>query len=166
MAGLIPKFNKSDITQMITDRIEKISKAVLERLKYIGEEFVINARQSRTYKDHTGNLRNSIGYIILQNGKQLFENFEKSATVEVAMANGKTALTTGSNDGISKGAEFAAEVATQHPRGFVLIVVAGMHYAAAVESRGYDVLTGSSAIADHDLKEALTGLMQKIGRIT
>jgi hypothetical protein len=168
MASLIPKFT-ADISQMVEDRKGKIRQAVISRLQFIGETFVTNARNERTYKDHTGNLRNSIGYIILENGEQLFENFVKSAQVEIVITEGKkkgkTKITSGDDAGLAKGHDFATEVAVRFPRGLVLIVVAGMQYAAAVEARGYDVLTGSSQQASTDLKNALEELSQKIGRM-
>jgi 3-dehydroquinate synthetase len=169
MAGLTPKFNPSDIVNMIEDRKEKIRQAVIARFQFIGETFVTNARSTKTYKDHTGNLRNSIGYIILENGEQIFDNFEKSAQVEVLItkgkSKGKTILSSGADEGLATGHDFAGLVASRFPRGLVLIVVAGMEYAAAVESRGYDVLTGSGTEASTDLKLALEELTQKIGRM-
>jgi hypothetical protein len=43
-----------------------------------------------------------------------------------------------------------------------LIVVAGMDYAAAVESRGKDVLTASSIKAKNELKQAIKDLKRKV----
>jgi len=40
------------------------------------------------------------------------------------------------------------DIAAQYPTGMILVVVAGMEYAAAVESKGYDVITGSSREAE------------------
>ena len=45
-------------------------------------------------------------------------------------------------------------MALDYPKGMVLIGVAGMGYAAAVESRGYDVITGS-APNSNDIKDLL-----------
>ena len=57
-----------------------------------------------------------------------------------------------------KGMMLAREVAGKYPRGFVLVVVAGMEYAVDVESRDRDVLSS----AEHLAEEKLPGLLKQI----
>jgi hypothetical protein len=45
--------------------------------------------------------------------------------------------------------------------GYVLIICTGMKYAAAVESKGKDVITGSSLIAKAELNKMLKDLKKK-----
>ena len=150
--SLRPKFNDADIKRIIQDRMDRIENAVVEQLKFIGNDFVTNARNNGTYTDQTGNLRSSIGYLILKNGLQLTQSgFEQ--------------IKTGS-EGTAKGKAFLQEVAAKFPTGIVLIVVAGMDYAAAVESKGRDVLTGSSPQAIADLKTAMQRITTKMGSMT
>jgi hypothetical protein len=47
-----------------------------------------------------------------------------------------------------------------------VIVVAGMSYAAAVESKGRDVLTGSSQVAVSSLKKAIERINDKTGGLS
>ena len=47
----------------------------MKKMMYLGEKFVNKARLEGNYKDRTGNLRSSIGYIILLNGKIVNQNF-------------------------------------------------------------------------------------------
>jgi hypothetical protein len=143
--GFNPKFKASDITKQIKQQVKKIEAAILNRLQFIGETFIKNARENGTYKDQTGNLRSSIGYMILKDGQQ----------VSIAFPGTKV-------QGRSRGEAIAEEVAGRQPKGFVLIVVAGMDYAAAVESKNYDVLTASSITAENDLKKAISTLKAKI----
>ncbi|GAH74567.1 unnamed protein product, partial [marine sediment metagenome] len=103
-------------------------------LAMVGENFVNDARNIKTYKDQTGNLRSSIGYIIARDGNIIQENIEGKA------------------EGRAQAKEIANEVLRENNKGFVLIVVAGMEYAAAVESKGYDVITGSVPAAKALLK--------------
>ena len=42
-----------------------------------GEKFIEVARRSGSYKDQTGNLRSSIGYIIAKDGEVVTENFKE-----------------------------------------------------------------------------------------
>lgn len=134
---------QSEVARMIKIKTDRIDHAILSRLQYIGETFVNNARNNNTYLDQTGNLRSSIGYIILKNGKVIFENYKESNRG------------TDKKRGVSIAKKLTAELKSELGKGYVLIVVAGMDYAAAVESRGKDVLTASSIIAKKQLKDAI-----------
>jgi hypothetical protein len=144
---ITPKFKPSDLRAMLEARFKLIEAALLLRLQRTGEQFVINARTKGDYTDRTGNLRNSIGYVILKDGEQI------GGEVKGGTEGGKSADRV-LQDAIGK-----------FPRGYVLIVVAGMDYAAAVESKGKDVLTGSSKIATRQLKDAMTQIAKKMGKM-
>lgn len=47
-------------------------------LQRTGEEFVKIARLEGNYIDHTGNLRSSIGYVIVKDGRIVGKNFQLS----------------------------------------------------------------------------------------
>lgn len=157
--ALIPRFN---INKILVERLERIDQVILEQLQFIGETFVKNARLNGDYDDQTGNLRSSIGYVILKNGEQIDENFETVPPKNV----GKKSKNKVSGD--KKGDQVAREVIYEiaqrfsSVQGYVLIVVAGMEYAAAVEAKGRDVLTASSITAKNDLKIAIEALKGKI----
>lgn len=139
--GLVPKFTSADIKRMIAAKVDRIEQAILLRLQRIGEQFITDARNNGNYTDRTGNLRSSIGYVVLKNGEQYAKGgFEQ--------------IKTGS-EGKRKGANILSEAISNFSSGYVLIVVAGMQYAAAVEAKGKDVLTGSSQVAVIELKRAM-----------
>ena len=105
-------------------RIDLVS---FKALSEAGEVALIYARSLDTYKDQTNNLRNSIGYVIIHNGQIVSTLFD-----------GKD------GEGKTKGQAYAKKLASEFSsKGWVLIVVAGMDYAAAVEAKGYDVLSGA-----------------------
>lgn len=54
---------------------EKYDRKAVEWLSALGERVVKYAREHGSYTDHTGNLRNSIGYVVVQYGKIATENF-------------------------------------------------------------------------------------------
>ncbi|SEV88907.1 hypothetical protein SAMN05428988_0156 [Chitinophaga sp. YR573] len=153
-----PKFTAAQIEKLLNGKLDLISKAYFERLQYIGENFVKNARENATFTDRTGNLRNSIGYIILKDGKQLISNFRKTTS-----GDGETKIE--GKGGFQIGQEKAQEIGEKFPKGFVLICVAGMNYAAAVESLGFDVIASSSIIAKDELKKAIESIFKKIQRL-
>jgi hypothetical protein len=134
-SGLIPIFTPSYVQNILKDFVTKQvdkEEAVLLR---IGEEFVNNARQNGEYTDRTGNLRSSIGYILLRDGVIINQNIV-----------GKT------TEGRRIAAQLANEFKNMYNTGLVLVGFAGMEYAAAVESKGYDVISGSAPTKEQLLK--------------
>ncbi len=134
--GLTPAFTQGDIRNFLNQSAARVHQVNIARLKRVGLQFVIDARTKADFTDQTGNLRSSIGFIIVFQGEIVESDFE-----------GQT------QEGQTKAEQFAFEVAMQHSRGYALIVVAGMEYAAAVEAKGKDVLTGSSAQAKASLNK-------------
>lgn len=134
---LIPGFSQGDVDRRIDRFKVNIEQRIIYTLAMVGEQFVNDARSTRTYRDQTGNLRSSIGYIIARDGNILKENVE------------------GKSEGRTQAKKIAEEVLKESKTGFVLICVAGMEYAVAVESKGYDVITGSIPVAKALLKSKI-----------
>jgi hypothetical protein len=140
--ALKAKFNSEDIRKRgeIIERV--LDDYIFQVLSFVGESFVRLARSISTYIDRTGNLRSSIGYIIILNGKIKKEDFE------------------GTGEGIEKGKEHALTLSSNHR--WVFVGVAGEDYASAVESRGLDVITGSSEAAKQLLERLLRKAKQRL----
>lgn len=132
MVGIKSMVNMNALRQVFDDFVQEQEDKTFKYLIYQGEDFVNNARDNGRYKDRTGNLRSSIGYMILKDGNVMHLNFQKSDK-------GSDRET-----GLQRAKQYANEIAALYPRGWVLIGVAGMNYAAAVESRGFDVITEAS----------------------
>lgn len=137
--GLKALFGKQQIARVLENFQKENDSRMIQTLQFLGEQFVNKARLSDTYRDRTGNLRSSIGYVILKDGGIVDSNFEGIA------------------EGVTKGKDVANEVAMEYPKGFVLIGVAGMDYAAYVEAKNYDVITGS-APTSAELKSILNAI--------
>lgn len=135
------QFKASDIHKMMHDKIAKLEKTVEARLIRIGDKFVRDARLNADFTDRTGNLRSSIGYLLLESGKTIKSDFDQTKDGLIGKNNAK------------KYAKELAALHSEYSKGYVLIVVAGMEYAAKVESKGFDVLTGSSISAKSDLNK-------------
>ena len=123
-----------DFVQHVTKLAQSAKKAALETLDYVGLECVKEARQNGRYKDQTGNLRSSIGYVVLDGGKIV-----KKSGFEKTRATAKGAKKESQN--------YINSIINSYPKGLVLIVVAGMKYATYVEARGYNVLNSSEVLA-------------------
>lgn len=124
----------SEIDRYTELQLERLQTALLRTLKYIGETVLNRARSTNSYKDQTGNLRSSLGYVISVDGRVAYlSNFN-------VVKQGK--------DGTEQGAAFAKRLVRKFPKGICLIVVAGMDYAVHVKNKGYDVLDSSELLAD------------------
>ena len=127
------------INQRFTEAQNEITNKVLRILRYVGEMAINEARVAGSYNDITGNLRSSVGYSIIINGRITEENYQ------------------GQSEGVIKGKNLARELATQQPD-VALVVVAGMKYASQVESRGRNVLTSAEQLA----KTAVPNLVRQL----
>ena len=159
----------ADIVKGINAQVEEQMEDLLFALQYVGEACVKEARElpcpdidlsqyvkdgrrikpipphQEHYIDWTGNLRSSIGYIIVKDGKV----WDKSVPEKVK--NG--------NEGIQKGQAYLESLADKWGRkGAYLIVSAGMDYAEYVESRGYVVLSSAELKAPDLLRDILSKL--------
>lgn len=132
------------IEARIRERLQRLHFAVLRQLSVIGEKCLNVARQTNSYKDRTGNLRSSLGYVIVYDGRIAFES-------------GFQVVKQG-NEGATSGADYARRLAAQHPDGYALIVVAGKEYAAYVSARGFDVLDSAELTAERETAR----MMQKL----
>lgn len=116
--------------------VENIIQKVINAFLELGERCVAQARDKGSYQDRTGNLRNSIGYVVLRDG------------VKVG----------GSNPIRQEGKKFLEELSSKYRNGIVLIIVAGMNYATYVETRNYDVLTSAELLAERLVPKLLKDL--------
>lgn len=145
--GIMPLFTQGDLRNFVRQRVNELSQVIEDILEQVGEQFVADARTTNTYKDQTRNLRGSIGYIIVKDGKQRKSNLEGKAS------------------GKKEARRLMQEVKAEYPKGYALIVVAGMNYAAYVEAKGFDVLTGSSQEASRQIKRAFDRLQRQLSKI-
>lgn len=135
--------------QMIGDKInasvEAKLKVIVNTLCYVGEQCIIEARDSGNYTDQTGNLRSSIGYAVVWDGKVV----QRDCIDKVKQG----------DKGVSEGDDYLSKCIKKHRRkGIVLIVTAGMNYAEYVEAKGYNVLTSAELKAGPLVKSLLTRL--------
>jgi len=147
MIKILPKFTKADIRRMIQQRKELFNELILQNLQKVGEEFIILARESGSYHDKSGNLRSSIGYVILRDG------FQFAGDGFVLIKKG--------GEGQKIGKKVIEEIARKYPTGWVLICVAGENYASAVEAKGFSVITPAAIEASQHLKTAMKRLSKK-----
>ena len=134
----------TEIDRYIAGRVEAIKKALVYNLCAVGEQVLNAARLTNSYKDQTGNLRSSIGYVVAVDG-------------EIVQMSSFDTVKEG-REGSRGGKEYAMQLVRDFPQGIVLIVVAGMNYASYVSAKGYDVLDSSELLADKLVPQMLQQL--------
>lgn len=138
-----------EIEAYVEEELQKRIESVIESFEYIGEKCIKVARDKvqpipKDFKDQSGNLRSSVGYAILDDGELVQE-----PTVVSIVKDGK--------DGAKRAKEYIGKLQKEYNDGLVLIVVAGMDYAAYVQAKGYDVLVS----ADMKMEEMVERMVAK-----
>ena len=124
---------KADVEAYLKDQLAKREKSIIRTLNFVGITCINEARTNGDYIDQTGNLRSSIGYAIIQNGVVVNQSrFEQ-------VKDGR--------EGKKEGAELLSDFIGRNTQGIVLIVVAGMNYAAYVETNR-NVITSAELLAE------------------
>lgn len=134
----------SEIDRFIAEEVDRLKNAIVYNLCAIGEQVLNAARLTNSYKDQTGNLRSSIGYVVAVDG-------------EIVQTSSFDVVKKGV-EGAKGGKEYAMKLVMDFPKGIVLIVVAGMNYASHVSAKGYDVLDSSELLADKLVPQMLRKL--------
>lgn len=144
MAGLTPMFSDRDIGRFYDKFREDAEAKYIEVLTYAGEEGAKQARINGKYFDQTGNLRSSIGFAVVRNGKVTVDGYEKAGQG------------TDGDSGLNESKKLVQSLAAEFNKGIVLVLVAGMDYALFVENmESKDVLSGTVTGTDMFLRETL-----------
>lgn len=128
--GFTKKTPDSAFSNFLNETKQIVLDRALKAFVYVGEACLREARLNGNYIDRTGNLRNSIGYAVLFNGKVIQES------------------TYANTEGGQKGKKHLDALKKQYQTGIVLVVSTGMSYAAYVEARNYNVITSAELLAN------------------
>lgn len=149
---LTPAFTEADLQKQMDEIISRIVRVTKNELNQLGLEMLRNARMKTAaqggFNDQTGNLRSSIGFILMYDGEVLHDDFQASAK-------GTDRAT-----GVQKAKDTAEEIAAEKPEGWAIILVAAMEYATWVEAKNKDVITGSTLNANTKLQTALNNVLK------
>lgn len=140
------KTPQSNINRMIDSDVVEFEKDIRAYLNEVGIKAYSMTRDytGKRYTDRTGNLRSSCGYALYKDG------------VLLDIGGFKPILD--GQEGSVKGQSMARELGSKSGRGYTLFILAGESYAEAVESKGYNVLSGAKLLADklfRDMKHNL-----------
>jgi len=147
---IVSKTDMRKLREGLQAKMKDIVDFLVFRLSQIGEECVKIARERGSYGDDTGNLRSSIGYVVLYDGKPV----KYGVPEQYSGKKGNGA------DGPPAAEALLQKLQAKFPWGVVLIVCAGMKYAAYVEAVHHkDVLTSAELEAEKLVNQLLKGYL-------
>lgn len=173
------KCDNLDAFNELMEAIPKITRdVIIETLAYLGEQCVIRIRDRSgevSWFDQTGNLRSSIGYLILEDGATIvdfgfspsFGKPARKAKVEFTTKDGKevsfmASKPGGGPEGATKGKVYAKSLVSLYSKGYVLLMVAGMEYAELVEAmENKDVLVSTELWAKQEAPRLMERAKEK-----
>lgn len=128
----------SEIDAMIKVETKRVDELTIQALAGLGNECVTEVRsrsQKESWFNQTGNLRSSVGYVVVAHGSI------------VKMSGFETVLN--GSEGSMTGRKLAEELAKNYLSGYALVVVAGMHYAEYVEAKESKSVLASAELLAH-----------------
>lgn len=149
---LVPAFTEADLGKQMEEIIGRIVRVTENELNQLGLQMTTAARMKTKgqggFNDQTGNLRSSIGYILMYDGEIINEDFRIADKGDDR------------SSGVAKGKDEAERISKESPDGWAIILVAGMEYASWVENMDYDVISGTTLGADKKLQRALNNVLK------
>ena len=150
----------SEVHDMLMREAERVERLTIRALSKLGEQCVTKIRDragDKSWYDHTGNLRSSVGYIVLYDGKEA----QRGGFMPTSAPEGNGSK--GKQEGQNYLEETAKTVAESSD--FSLVVVAGMNYAGVVEAMdNKDVLASTELWAREQVPLMLEKLKRQIAK--
>lgn len=174
MAGqgikFVSAFSKKDIESIFIRFQERAEEKMITILMNAGEYFIGEARSNGRYQDRTGNLRSSIGYVVVKDSQTVIQSdFEpvkvmaRAAFTDVTGKHHPEIKESIGTEGSLNGQAFVNDLIRDYPTGIILIGVAGMDYAKYVECiHGLDVITGAAIKTQDYLRRSMLSLKAKM----
>lgn len=134
---------------------EKLNTKIEARLVYLGMDAQKHAKEHKGYKDRTANLKNSISYVLYHDGKPI-----QSGIGHAEKETESKSIPQLDSEIKSNVEDFAQEHV--QPKGYTLVIVAGMSYAKHVEDKGYNVLYLTRNFMQGELKKLIQEILDDV----
>lgn len=142
------------LQRKLEERKQALVAGLTDELSQLGEASVTYSKDNKGYRDRTANLKNSISYELFLDG-ELITTYIGQIPKPDAIKDGQHVVKTIID-------AYADKPGIVAPRGFTLIVVAGMEYARYVEDKGYNVLYLTKEYLRNELKKILQRIVERI----
>ena len=143
-----------ELQKRLKEKSDSIERKLAMELRQVGEEAVTFSKENKGYHDRTANLKNSISYALFKDG-ELLEQHIGNIPKPNEDAGGQAQVA----DNLAR---YAAQDGVVKPKGYTLIVVAGMNYGKYVEDKGYNVLYLTQNYLREELKKVVNGIINDI----
>ncbi len=147
-----------ELQQRLIERKEAMKRVLDMKLLQLAEEAVSHAKWNKGYKDRTANLKNSISFALYYDGELV--------TAKAGQIPKPEATTEGQSQVESSLESYASQDGVVAPKGYSLVIVAGMRYGAHVEHKGYNVLHLTKYYLRDELRKILEETIDEVKNST
>ena len=142
------------LQQKLNEKREQIIKALNVRLMQLAEEAVTYSKDNKGYQDRTANLKNSISFALYLDGEIVTSKIGAIPKAEEVV---------GGQDAVGEALQnYAQQEGVVAPKGYSLIIVAGMNYGKYVEDKGYNVLHLTKYYLRSEMKKIFEEVIEMI----
>lgn len=142
------------LQQKLNEKREQIIKALNVRLMQLAEEAVTYSKDNKGYQDRTANLKNSISFALYLDGEIVVSKIGAIPKAEEVV---------GGQDAVGEALQnYAQQDSVVAPKGYSLIIVAGMNYGKYVEDKGYNVLHLTKYYLRSEMKKIFEEVIEMI----
>lgn len=145
---------RETLQQKLNEKREQLIKALNVRLMQLAEEAVIYSKDNKGYQDRTANLKNSISFALYLDGEIVVSKIGAIPKAEEVV---------GGQDAVGEALQnYAQQEGVVAPKGYSLIIVAGMNYGKYVEDKGYNVLHLTKYYLRSEMKKIFEEVIEMI----
>lgn len=138
------------LQKRLNEKRQQIVNYLNMRLMQLAEEAVTFSKDNKGYQDRTANLKNSISIALYLDGELVTSVVGKIPKAEE---------TEEGQEGVSAAlSEYSQQEGVVAPKGYSLIIVAGMRYGKNVEDKGYNVLH----LTKYFLRDEMRGIFKEV----
>lgn len=142
------------LQQKLNEKREQLIKALNVRLMQLAEEAVTYSKDNKGYQDRTANLKNSISFALYLDGEIVVSKIGAIPKAEEVV---------GGQDAVGEALQnYAQQEGVVAPKGYSLIIVAGMNYGKYVEDKGYNVLHLTKYYLRSEMKKIFEEVIEMI----
>ena len=142
------------LQQKLNEKREQLIKALNVRLMQLAEEAVTYSKDNKGYQDRTANLKNSISFALYLDGEIVVSKIGEIPKAEEVV---------GGQDAVGEALQnYAQQEGVVAPKGYSLIIVAGMNYGKYVEDKGYNVLHLTKYYLRSEMKKIFEEVIEMI----
>jgi hypothetical protein len=147
-----------ELQQRLNRHKEALKRVLDMKILQLAEEAVTHAKRNKGYRDRTANLKNSISFALYYDGELVTQQIGDIPNPGEAPKEHR---------GVAENVErFCSESGVVRPKGYSLIVVAGMEYGVHVENKGYNVLYLTKYFLREEMEKILKETIEEISNGT